>query len=211
MKITFNNQNFEHKKIPRYIYHLTNEHAYNSMLQDGFIRTSEFDPYVKKQGVHLIELSNFIKFWKEHDDWGKNNETLQKSLLRIAVRWIHSFFEEKNNLVILKIPTASLDFDKLKIRSQHEFFKFKYSDNPYRRTNPHLEGFTPASESRKYNNRKEAIEYIYQSIIPINITERIGNTVNVPSLKNNQHNIEKEILTRAFEGTPESKTVEIFI
>ena len=210
MKIAFNNQNFEHKKVPRYIYHFTNEHAYNSMLKDGFIRTSENDPYIKKQGVHFIELSNFMKFWKEHKDWGEPGETLQKSLLRNVVRWIRSYFTEKNNLVVLRIPTASLDIDKLKIRSQHEFFKFKFSEQPSCKASPHLQGFTPATESRRYNNRKEAIEYIYQSNIPITAAERIGHPDNILDLRKNQHNIDLEILSRAFEGSTESKGLEVF-
>lgn len=211
MNISQNNISFQSRKVPRYIYHLTNQKAYTEMCNDGFIRCSENDPYLDKPGVFAIELTNFFKRWKHNKDWDETAETLQESLLRNVVRWTKSFNEAKNQLVILKIPTDALTPEKLKIRSQNEFFRFKINRTKKSHPNMHLRGYTPATKSRLYKNRKEAIEYIYQDSIPIEIVTPIGNRVNIPTLRQstdfNSENPPKSILTHLLEGTPESKAL----
>ena len=77
----------------------------------------------------------------------------------------------------------------------------------------HLNGFTPATESKKYTTKKEAIEYIYQDNIPIDIVEQIGNIVNIPLLRTRQEvpykELGKNILERALKGTNEEKAIHL--
>lgn len=215
MKITQTNQTFQHRKVPRYIYHLTNQKAYKSMLADGAIMPSQIDPYNLHQGVHAIELSNFFKFWGHNKAWDEKGEALQESLLRQAARWIKSAIEGKNKLVILKIPTDQLDQDKLKVRSQNRFFQFKLKDRFNFNPNEHLRCETPATEARRYKNRKEAIEYIYQDKIPIHLAEPVGNIVDIPALRSSRefdkNNPVKEILKHVFEGSSEGKGLKELI
>lgn len=212
MNVSQSNISFQSRKVPRFIYHLTNQHAYTEMCNDGFIRCSENDPYVERPGVFAIELTNFLKRWKHHNDWDEGAETLQESLLRNVVRWTKSFNKAKNQLVILKIPTDALNPEKLKIRSQNEFFRFKMNRTKKSYPNKHLCGYTPAVKSRLYKNRKEAIEYIYQDQIPIKIALPIGNSVDIPMLRKSIgfdfNNPSKSILTHLLEGTPESKALQ---
>lgn len=212
MKISQSNSiSFQSRKVPRFIYHLTNQHAYAEMCKDGFIRCSEKDPYLEHPGVFAIELRNFLKHWKHNKDWDETAELLQESVFRNAARWIKSFNEAKNRLVILKIPTDSLNPEKLKIRSQNEFFRFKMNKTKKSYPNEHLRGYTPANKSRLYKNRKEAIEYIYQDPIPIELVTPIGNSVDIPLLRKSvdfdSDNPPKSILTHLLDGTPESKAL----
>lgn len=216
MKITQNiqpSQNFQSRKIPRYIYHITNQRAYKSMLEnDKAILPSTKDPYNLHEGVHAIELSNFFKRWGFHKDWESEKfagETLRESLLRAATRWRKSQLEGKDELVILKIPTDKLDTGKLKIRSQNRFFKFMYNKNKKSNPDEHLRCETPATEAKRYKQRKEAIEFIYQDSIPINIVEPIGQKLNVPefrlSLEYDCFNPAKSILAHILNGIPEGR------
>ncbi len=64
-------------KVPRYIYHITTQKNYRSILNDGLLKTTE-DPFCGN-GVFAIELINFFKRWKEHKDW--KNSILQSDLI----------------------------------------------------------------------------------------------------------------------------------
>ena len=136
--------------------------------------------------------------------------------MRQAARWVKSVLEGKNKLVILKIPTDQLDPNKLKVRSQNRFFKCLLS-NTYEdlNLNEHLRCETPAIEARRYKNRKEAIEYIYQDKIPIHLAKPVGNIVDIPALRSSsefdKNNPVKEILKHVFEGSPEGKGLKKLI
>lgn len=215
-----NSINFERRKVPRYIYHLTNEEKYNSMLRDGFIKTFDKDPYTNSNALFTIDLKNFIKFWGKHKDWDAGNgKTLRYDLLRAAVRWYNTLFTGTNNLVILRIPTDKLDKDKLAIRSQNVFFKYNLG-----KTKPlaslgksfknNLYGKTQAfSQEGKKLHKKEACEYIYYENIPISDVQQIGKIVNIPEIKKSEPekfntSPVKMILSEALEGTPERKWSE---
>lgn len=104
-------------KIPRFIYHMTNKCNYESMLHDGVIKTS-LDGLVGK-GVFSTELTNLFKRWRKSNCW--EGESLQKRLIEQVAKG-------KDEIVILKIPTAKLDSDKLIIRSQNKLFNWSLSD-----------------------------------------------------------------------------------
>lgn len=211
MKITTNSPNFQSRKIPRYIYHLTNQKAYDSILKDGFIRTSENDPYTIKRGIHAIELSNFIKHWLENKSWAYCSDCLQEALLREVVKWTRSLLPNADKLVILRIPTANLDKNQLAIRGQDTFFEFNNPNKKKRVVTPELLGLTPASEAQRYKKKKKAIEYIYYDNIPIQNVEHIGNIVNIPELRRSpEYNCEQpvqSILKALLKGTPEANAI----
>ena len=119
-----------------------------------------------------------------------------------------SWTEDKNKLVILKIPTDKLDAEKLFIRSENKFFEQVLSKKrdttdlqPHIKQN--LEGNTPATKSKLYKNRKEAIEYIYKDDIPIEKAEQIGQILNINTLDYDKNNPVKSILQKILEGLPE--------
>lgn len=215
MKISYSNQTFEKQKTPRYIYHFTNRKAYNSMLNDGFIRAGDRDPYNTKPSVYAVDLVNFMKFWGHHKSWDEKGEPLQESLFRAVVKWFKSTHEGASALVLLRIPTKYLDSDKLKIRSQHLFFetlesktKLSTLDEGARK---HLQCFTPASETKRYTGKKKAIEYVYQKDIPIDFVTRIGEIINIPNLRNTPEFRGGDhagfILSRLLEGCKEARAL----
>lgn len=214
MNIHNNKISFGHRKIPRYIYHFTNKKNYESILKDGFIKVGDCDPYLEGKGVFAVDLQNYFKRWGFSKDWG---EQLFVSLLREVASWRKSVFEGAQNLVVLRIPTAKLDLSKLKIRSQNLFFRHKYSGKRLQSESlslrEHLNGFTSAKVARRFTNKKEAIEYIYQDNIPINAVEQIGNIVDVPLLRArpdvSYNEIGKTILKEALNGTNEAKGLHL--
>lgn len=207
------NPEFGSKKIPRFIYHMTSKANYDSILQDRFIKMGENMLNVDR-GVYAFDLANFFKCWNCHKDWGYDD--LQRIILRHIVKWINSTVPQKNELIILKIPTSNLDSEKLFVRSVNRLFRFedseeKFRDIPYS-LQEHLLGKTPANEAPLYKMRKEAIEFIYKDNIPIEYTERIGNIVNIPLLRKDTGfgiNPVKYIMKNLLAGTPEAKSIDL--
>ena len=103
-------------KIPRFIYHMTNKKNYESMIKDGIIRTSR-DGLLGK-GVFTTELTNFFKCWRKCKSWG--DTSLQEKLLGQVAKG-------SDEIVIIRIPTAKLDPNKLIIRSQNKLFSWAFS------------------------------------------------------------------------------------
>ena len=106
---------YGHHKIPRFIYHLTTKENYESMLSDQFIKRSSDTSYGK--GVFAIELENFCKRWIKPFD----NYTLGKELIK-------RISKGNDNIVILKIPTAKLKQEMLRIRSQNIMSDWAHSE-----------------------------------------------------------------------------------
>ena len=206
--------NFRSRKIPRYIYHFTNEHAYKSMCNDGFIKATTKDSFIKDKAVFLIELENFCKNWGFNKSWDQFSEPLQESLLMLASYFTTpSLIESKNKLVILKIPTDKLDSEKLFIRSENKFFEQilsvkKDTTDLHPNIKQNLEGNTPATKSKLYKNRKEAIEYIYKGDIPIENAEQIGQILDINTLNYDKNNSVKSILQKILEGFPEENAIK---
>lgn len=102
-------------KIPRFIYHITSGNNYNKILADRTLRMSE-DLFCGK-GIFASELDNIFK--NSARAWEG------KSLLNEIVQFTN---KNNDNIVILKIPTSSIDMDKLYVRSHNILGKFCYSD-----------------------------------------------------------------------------------
>ena len=211
------NIGFGQKKCPRYIYHITRRYKYEKMLSDGYLKTSTKDAYIKEPAIFAIELQNFFKNWGYNKAW--NNKTFPEPLFQALLDKIGSKCDVLNvwlsKFVILKIPTKSLDKDKLKIRSQKTFFEQIMSDDcrkmPNSTVKDHLSGHTPATQSRRYNNRKEAIEYIYLDDIPIDKIEVVNNLHPLfkPSILDTQNEY-LNILKNLFKGTPQENELKNF-
>ena len=205
----YNITNFGSRKVPRYIYHFTNEQAYKSMLNDGFIKATTRDSFVEDKAVFLIELENFCKNWGFNKSWDKFTEPLQESLLMMVAYFsTPSQIEDKNKLVVLKIPTNALDSEKLFIRSQNKFFeqiltKKRDITGLHPDLKQHLEGNTPAKKSKLYKNRKEAIEYIYKDDIPLEKAVQIGQILNINTIDYDKNNSVKSILQKCLNDLPE--------
>lgn len=214
MEIHSSNINFGNRKIPRFIYHLTNAHAYDSMLKDGGIKATTKDYYIKEKAVFFIELDNFCKNWGFSKSWKAFPEPLQESLLMLAAYFkTPSPIQGENKLVILKIPTDKLDSNKLFVRSENRFFEQILADK--NDTNglhfdlkQNLEGNVPASKSKLYKNRKEALEYIYKDDIPIEKVESIGQILDINTLDYDKNNSAKSVLQKCLEGTRERIAID---
>ena len=123
-----------------------------------------------------------------------------------------SLIEDKNELVILKIPVDKLDSEKLFIRSENKFFEQilsvkKDTTDLHPDIKQNLEGNTPATKSKLYKNRKEAIEYIYKGDIPIEKAEQIGQILDINTLDYDKNNSVKSILQKILEGLPEENAI----
>ena len=88
---------------------MTSARNYESMLKDGCIKTSP-DAFIGN-GVFATELTNLFKRWRVNKSW--QNQSLQENLLQQVSKG-------SDDIVILKIPTKSLDSEKLVVRSQNK-------------------------------------------------------------------------------------------
>ena len=206
-----NNQiNFGNRKIPRFLYHLTNEENYRFMLNEGKIRIDK--NYHSLQGVYMIELSNFLKRWGISSDW--NGDNLRRKLLQQASNTHNS------KIVLLKIPTANINKEKLVVRSQNSFFRVLYNGLSIKDLKPgkttrkspdvvfrHTLFGDPAINAKSYKQRKEAIEYIYPDEILISDVQKIGEA------EINPKNVDKISLrfffSKLLKGQPEQKAVAL--
>ena len=102
--------------VPRFVYHMTNKDNYLKILESGQLKTSG-DVFMS--GVFMTDLENLFKRWTHDYSWG--SESLQSRLLRQCKKG-------KDELVILKIPTSALDYQKLSIRSQQRGFSYLDGD-----------------------------------------------------------------------------------
>ena len=167
---TNKNHHYGKHKIKRYLYHLTSEENYQKILREGKLRITD-DYYFSKDGVYMFELQNLLKRWRYSKNWTEHerNTNLSLSLL-------HHVSKCDNKIVCLRIPTATLDHDLLKIRSQNRLLK-KRSTIPKEilpEIRKHKTKGAPAKDAGHYKQRKEAIEYIYTEDIPIENIKLIG-------------------------------------
>ena len=196
-------ENAVSKGIPKFLYHITTKKNYRAIMKDGFLRTTADNLY--GEGIFTIDLVNFFKRWQDviYKDTGENYAEL---LLRHVSK-------KRNKIVICKIPTSKLQYDKLTIRSQNRLNDFTQSDFVYCNAIPEAKTIAtvfqrgmhrteeqdlfktflkeslkehnipdvehciygaPVKEAFKYEQAKEAIEYIYNDNIPVSNIEKIG-------------------------------------
>ncbi len=87
-------------KVPRYLYHLTSRENYQKILESGYIKPgNDHFPF----GVYMLELDSFSKYW---------GKSMRNDLVRKC--------GGSNELVMLKIPTSSIDTSKIRLRTQND-------------------------------------------------------------------------------------------
>ena len=145
------------RNVPRYLYHLTTKNNYQQMLKDGYIKGyHDEDIRTNLSGIFMLDLRNFTKRWMTTGiDCGEQLLTFAKCLIMQASK-------DDSNIVALKIPTKTLNMSKLKCRSQ-------ISEN-----NIHITNGDFATNQKHYTRRKEPIEYICETDIPIKNATKIG-------------------------------------
>ena len=164
---------FGKHKVPRYLYHFTNPEALEGMKKTGSIRISE-DAYSKGKlsGVFMVDMENFAKRWKRHKAWDDGN-------LKIAL-W--NEVQGKGKVTCIRIPTEKLDQSILKIRSQNRYFMAKKQGK--KEYLEHAVNGDKAQFRSLYDQRKEALEYIYPKEIPMDAVQ-VMETVQIGPIYNN--------------------------
>lgn len=204
---TYNrNFNFKGHQIPKFLYHLTNEKAYNSIKRDGRLMANSNDGLIK--GIFMIELSNFFKRWGISKDWCDSNLSLDL-LKQVAKR--------EKKLILLRIPTGELDKEKLLVRSQNKLFSITKLPEFYptlkawytkheipKERFQHIFNGDKAANSRHYKQKKSAIEYIYPEDISLGKIDKIGE---VKLEKINALTSIKAVFETLLQGTPEEKAI----
>lgn len=192
------------KSVPRFLYHLTTKKNYESIMKSGELKPYE-DLYLRKRGVFLLDLGNFIKDWKSVRYRGGNIQDIQKALLTQVAK--------KPNIVALRIPTAKLNPDDLRIRSQKTFFQRQadefneeYGKIPEislklrEKMIKHVQHGDSASNVALYKQRKEPFEFIYHAPIQKDNLQLVGETV---FKYNDKSRTIKDIFLDLFKGCPE--------
>ena len=100
-------------RIPRYVYHLTNKSNYERIIQSGELKCSISDVFVP-EAVFLADLVNFFKRWKFKPAGSKISSLQEKLLYQVQ--------KDEGDLVMLRIPTAKLDSEKLFLRNPNRCF-----------------------------------------------------------------------------------------
>ena len=181
-------------KLPRYMYHLTTEENYLSMLKDGSLKPSQcMDSSV---GTFLFDIKNFTRFWRKTPDVAEQPRT---TLLNMIAGKLG--FETQGNLVLLRVPTNILDARTLRLRRQklcriglgnvqkeqeavlNDKFKFSNALECLKYT---MQGEN-VSQLPLYNQRKEAIEFITSENIPIDKITLVGTARVDTKLLNEAH------------------------
>lgn len=191
------------RNVPRYLYHLTTKNNYQQMLKDGYIKGyHDEDIRTNLSGIFMLDLRNFTKRWMTTGiDCGEQLLTFAKCLIMQASK-------DDSNIVALKIPTKTLNMSKLKCRSQ-------ISEN-----NIHITNGDFATNQKHYTRKKEPIEYICETDIPIKNATKIGEADTGFNLKKALEELsedyskridEKKILKTLFENTPEEKCINFVI
>lgn len=182
--------NFGSRKVPRYLYHLTDSKSIAQIQQSGKIQRSNFTLGLNFSAVFLFELKNLTKRWGCSRDWSYNN--LAKDLFSQCAHGTLS-------LILIRIPVDKLKKEDLRIRNLNRLFGSNTN-------NYHVKEGAPATESKLYKARKKAIEYLYPHEIPVDDIEVLGSVENFRHLL--RKNGIKGVLSELFQNQPEEKCIK---
>lgn len=190
--------------VPRFLYHITSKKNYESILKDGFIRTSQDGADMTNlNGVFMFDLKNFTK------RWCNTGFSMGDDFLTLAKALFVKGSSKTSNIVVLKVPTKKLPLDKLKCRTQDIKAKVPLS---------HFSDGDTALRQKHYTRKKQPIEYIFEEDIPISSIKKIGEAdtgVIIEDVFANMYASDykkvdvKQILTNLFKGQPEEKCIEL--
>ncbi len=190
------------KNVPRYLYHITSEKNYKSIIKDGVVKPHQ-DAYMQSNlnGVFLFDLKNFIKCWC------KSGITFGDTIFTLAQALFLKCSSKTSKIVVLRIPAKKLEMDKLRCRVQ---------DLSGNISEEHIMNGDSALNQKHYTRKRMPIEYIYNKAIPATNIEKAGNAdtgVDFDDMINaettyNSINF-RQILKDLFKGCPEEKAVNI--
>lgn len=196
------------RKIPRFLYHLTQSGKLEYIEKYGIRQSkAEEDNYIT--GVYLFDLKNLVRNW---DSISLNGEDdLRMALIKHVMKAYSQL-----NLALLKIPTANLDPNALVLRRLHKLFEAQNSKE-FDRVESHLRitgevlpnnfehvfNGAPAADARLYTN--EPIEYIYKG--PVDMAN--AEVVNCAYIDRNSMT-PQEIYGRLLAGKPESASLKSY-
>lgn len=205
-------------KVPRFMYHLTTEGAYEQMLKDGCIRPAQCMD--SASGTFLFDIKNFTRFWRKTKSVAEQPRT---TLLNEVAGKLG--YQETGNIVMLKIPTSTLDARKLRIRRQklvrcgHGNQQQEMQDvlNDPHRISKCLENLKYMFQGENvaniplYNQRKDAIEFITPDEIPMAKVSLVGKAKVDTKVTDKAHSEMRElpeVWKELTAGTPEAKAFE---
>lgn len=188
-------------KIKRHLYHITTEENFKKILDVGYIKPSCDGMYFSLNGVFMVELQNLLKKWKSHSDFDDRH---------LGFELIKQIGNQSRKLVLLRIFTQNLKHYLLCIRSQNRLFG--QMKNKSSLVMNHAVNGAPAKDIRLYNS--EAIEYIYQTDIPLKEIELVGkadlNPISKELPRDEQNQFALNVFRKLFNGQPEMHAIEQF-
>lgn len=177
--------------VPKYLYHMTSKENYASMLQDGVIKKSLIE-----NGVFLTDFKSFALKYPIDD-------------LKGMVKWYGGLYpgaaqfgSASNTVVVLKIPTESLQKDLTMVR------KIRLQSNGAMNNSISLE-WAKAHDINVDDYKileKYPLEFLYNSEIPVSNIQ-IVNEVQLNNL--NEGNFAEQFLISMFKNKEEEQVLGI--
>lgn len=166
----------EEKRIPKYLYHLTSTSNYESMANDGLIRTTR-DKMLDKEGnraVFLVDGENCINQWANISNGGETSYITK--LLKFCDK------DRTGNVLLLRIETDKLDKSKLRLRDQNEVMRsFAIFDQPDKEQDEYF-AFEDIYE-KLHPDRKMVSSEIANDIFLNDLTKRLSSGVPIYHLE----------------------------
>ena len=204
------------------------------MVKDGVIKRSP-DALIGL-GIFTKELTNLFKRWRKDTAW--DNESLMETLINqvrkdekdIVILRIPTSKLDKDRLKIRSQQKLFSSYSSLEDPEITKPIKAALNAIPKEeRKNwldkaadlfvqtiggdtTHLRKGAPVGEHKRYEQNKEAIEYVYQNDIEMDKVEKIGE-VNIDEIESQpEYNPKKPLwsfFTNLLKGTPEAKGAEL--
>lgn len=193
-----NSQNFTSRKLPRYLYHITNTKALEGINSSGGLNAFKNDYHFLQPGIFLFDLDNFLKYW----NGTKIGDREVSYTAEIVERAAKSY-----NLACLRFSCDSLDISSLFVRSIKRLFSTIDTFDDLH----HLQKGDTALKRRLYNQRKEPVEYIYTKFLPLNEAQistgkKVPGFISLPYSEQRKASI--EALASVFEDSPEKVAIQ---
>lgn len=208
-------------KLPRYMYHVTTEEAYLSMLKNGKIKPAQCAD--SSSGIFLFDIKNFTRFWRKTKDVAEQPRT---TLLNEVVGKLLG--QSNGNIVMLRIPTKELNAQTLRLRrqklcrcghgniqqEQETILKDKYKFSNALEGLKYIMQGENIAKAPLYNQRKEAIEFITPNEILMDNVSLVGKANVNTEIVDKAHWAMQDLpnIWRAMtQGSPESKSFEYMV
>ncbi len=223
------------KIVPRYLYHITTKANYDSIMKSGILKTSEDD--LLGNGIFAVELTNLFKRWNYNKNWG--NKNLQEKLLKhqfqkspnivmikiptgnldlkkLKIRSQNTLFQyiQKMRQYYIDLIKNTFSAEEIKTLRHEVMQKVNFMDpKELRLKSPkHLIFGTPVRFRKLFQQRKEAIEYIYKDNIPASQISKIGE-ININELEKSTEFDSKKPIRSIFcallKNTPEENGAKL--